>query len=163
MYRIRYYNQVIHPDRFSSRRFLGFLIVSLNWLRWKLETIVQGLVLRYLAQAGNVPDKDVKGLIRSFRLDVKAEEIEKERTSPLFDSPPEPPVSREERYVDARLPSVLEGAIAEKVTAPDRPFPLDNLIGQYGYNRRSKRHVHGRRFQFGGEDMFSPMGGEEKQ
>lgn len=157
MFRVRYYDDVIHPDHF--RGWLGFWIRVLNTIRWRLETLVQRLVLRYMAKTTNLPKERHAELSKVFDLDVAAERLEKQRTSPLFERlepPSTTPITRSERYVDGRQKSALDVAATVDKDLPVRPRRIDNMIAIYGGPGRDRHYGRGRQFQLG-EDAFEPL------
>ena len=140
MYRIRHYNQVAHPDMFRGT-WLGFLIRALNWARWKVELVVQRLVLEWLLRDTAANAITRKRVRRQFSLDVAQEALEKEQTSPLnpaasfVESLPEALPLRSERYVEGRANTSAAGH-----------QPLDRLIATHGFGVRLSRYARGRRF-----------------
>lgn len=144
LYLIRYYADEIHPDQFKGGGFRGLLIRGLNFLRWKLEAVVQRLVLRWLADHHAVPKTRVSELMRSFELDVAAENLQHELTSPLRIVDPLPTADRSERYERGGPKSVMDQALAEDLTLPSRPLPVDNLIASHMTSRAS-RYAKGHR------------------
>lgn len=155
MYNIRYYDEKIHPDHFKGG-LRGLVIRALNWVRWTLETVVQKLVLKELAKRGGLPRMKVKTLLDTFKLDVRAESLEKDQKSPLLEVE-EPPPPRAERYRQARPSKILE-MMRDDQGLPERPKPLDNLVGQYAFNSRAKHYARGRRFLTSDPDGdFEPL------
>jgi len=149
---------MIHPDHFKG--WLGWWIRLFNALRWKLETFVQRLVLRYMANQANLPREKRLEFRRVFELDVAAERLVKEQTSPnvqKIELPPQPGVTRADRYVDGAQRSALETAHAEENDQPIRPRRLNNMISAYGAPGREKKY--GRRyFTADPEGDFEPLG-----
>lgn len=92
MYRVRYYDRAFHPDYFRDG-YLGWCIRVLNNLRWKLEVMVQGLVVRYLSRGMGGEEK--KAVLKRFERDVAGERLEKVISSPLL-NPTIPPAVVEE-------------------------------------------------------------------
>jgi len=161
MYRIRYYDQVIHPDHFRGSA-LGWLIRALNSVRWWLETRVQLLVMRYLAKSGDLPRERLFEFRKVFDLDVEAERLEMKRTSPLvqgLEEPPAPPTTRSARYRRGSQVSALAEAHAVEngQEQPVRPRRLDNMIASYGAPGRERQYVHGRRYMADPEGDFEPL------
>ena len=160
MYRIRYYDQVIHPDHFQGKGALGWSIRVLNAIRWWIETLVQRLVLRHLAQDAALPKQRMAELRRVFDLDVAAERLERQQTSPLLErleTPKIPNVSRSERYADGRHKTALDVSVAVENDMPVRPTRLDRLIQSYGAPGREKHYGRGRRFTLADEDAFEAL------
>lgn len=165
MYRIRYYKEVIHPDHFKGSGWLGFLIIALNFVRWKLETLVQSLTLRWLAKRGGLPKSRVSEVLRAFELDCAQERLEKEQTSPrhVHAPPPDAP-PRADRYAPGRFSTALGDAVAaSRDQRPTRPQPLSDLLGKYGGGQvRAQRYIRGRAFQPGApQGEFEPLTEEE--
>lgn len=159
MFRIRYYSDVIHPDHFAGKGLLGAAIRALNWIRWKTETFVQRLVLRALSRDGALPKSRVEVLRKVFDMDVAAEKLEKERTSPLLEKaerPPSPPPTRSERYADGRQKSAVDVAVNVDKDLPVRPKRIDDMIKRYGAPGREKSYGRGRSFNLTG-DSFEPL------
>ena len=161
MYRIRHYDTVIHPDQFKRSGWLGVLIVSLNFLRWKLEVFIQWLVVHWTLKSGEVPKSQAKELLRTFGLDVRAEALQKDQTSPLH-QPVDmtPPPVRADRYIAGTPKSALDVTVANAKGLPERPKSLENLIGQYGFPIRAKKYAGGKRFTVS-EDSFEPLEGPD--
>jgi len=158
MFNIRHYDQVIHPHSFS-RGWRGRLIRALNWVRWRIEVLVQRLVVTYLAHEGGVPKAQVGVMTRLFGLDVRAERLECERTSPLL--PPPEVAPRGDRYVMSGCPNQALEQASEK-SAPLRPVSATEMIGKY-INSRAARYAHSRRFKIVNEDAFEPVGQASKE
>jgi hypothetical protein len=156
---VRYYDKIIHPDHFQG--FLGFWIRVLNSVRWRMEVLVQRLVLRYLAKEGALPKERRADMKRVFDLDVQAERLEKERTSPKtqkVEEPAFPPITRSERYADGRQTSAIDVAVAVENDFPVRPKRLNNLIASYGAPGREKHYAKGRMYTSGDPDGdFEPL------
>lgn len=152
MYRVRYYNQTFHPDHFRNGA-RGWFIVCLNWLRWRLETYVQRNVLKWLAKNGGIPAERMGALSRIFNLDVKAEILEKETTSPKtlkvdeYELPQFIP-TRAERYKDGAQRSALNDAKAEADAEglPNRPVSINDMAARYASQPRQRRYARGRKF-----------------
>lgn len=143
MFRIRYYDQFIHPDTFAGKGWRGLVIRMLNWVRWKLETAVQRRVLNlYMREIGDL--QKGKALRRILDLDVQAERLEKERTSPKqlpiedYEMPTEV-LERGSKYLDGAVKTKFE-------SGEDRPKPIDDLAERYGGTRRQVRYSRGRKF-----------------
>lgn len=158
MYRVRYYAEQIHPDYFRGGGALGWAIRALNYARWKLETVVQLLVLKFLAKRGGLPVEKTRGILQTFRLDVRAEQIEKEQTSPLREQM-EVVIPRSQKYEEGRsIKTALEDASVEEQGLPARPMPLDNLASMYGGDARAARYGKGKRHTLAAtEDNFEPV------
>ncbi len=159
MYRLRYYDQVIHPDHFTG--FSGWWIRVLNLVRWRLETVVQRLAMGYFAKHGGVPKTRQREMKKVFDLDVAAERLEKEQTSPLvqkIEQPASPPITRSERYADGSQRSAIDVAVAVEEDLPLRPKKIDNLIASYGGPGRERHYARGRRYTTGDpEGDFEPL------
>jgi hypothetical protein len=163
MYRIRHYAELIHPDHFKKSGWRGTFIVCLNWLRWKLEVFTQKQVVKWFAKWGQLPEAQESEILRTFKLDTQAEALLKEMTSPLHEVPPPPEVPRAERYADGAVKTALDVTVGENGSYPMRPKSLENLIGQYGFNARSRRYAHAKRFQVADPDGdFVPVEPEKK-
>lgn len=145
MFNVRYYEQVIHPDHFRRGGGLGLSIRVLNWLRWKLETAVQFLVLHFLARKGALPATKVRNLVDNFRADVAAEKVVKLQTSPDVVRDEAPLGQRADKYAAGAFASVMEDARVEDENLPTRPQPIDDLIARLGHETRSKRYSRGHR------------------
>lgn len=148
MYRVRYYDQLIHPDSFKASGWRGALIVALNWVRWQIETFIQKQVLLFYIEKGELPKERKGSLLDTFRVDVQAERLQKEATSPLREPMPDlaqPSRGREGRYEEGTKSTALD-AWAKEEGLPDRPKSLTNLIGMYAPNIRAKKYARGRRF-----------------
>lgn len=160
MYRVRYYDQLIHPDHFKGSGLRGVFVVVLNWIRWKLETLVQKSVLKWLASNGSLPESQVKEYLRTFSLDVKAEALEKEQTSPLHEKVEQSgvqPIVRADRYEAGSVKSALASETSGS-DVPKRPMRLDNLIASYGMDTRAKKYTKGFKFQVSDpEGDFEPL------
>lgn len=159
MYRVRYYDRMIHPDHFRGLR--GWYVRALNWVRWKLETYVQKQVLKYLAATGELPAERRGELLRAFRLDVKAEKLQKEQTSPLHEPVEqeiaETPRTRAERYAEGAVRTKLDALDPEEDGRPQRPQRLDDLIGRYAFSNRAKKYARGRAYLADPEGNFEPV------
>ena len=159
MFRIRYYDQVIHPDHFKG--WLGFWVRLVNAIRWKLEVLVQRMVMRYLVSEGGLPQGRRVDMRRMFALDVAAEKLERDRTSPRIaqvEPPPRPaPAPRAARYQAGTQQSALETAHAIENEQPVRPRRLDNMIASYGAPGREKNYGYGRRYMADPEGDFEPL------
>lgn len=154
MFRIRHYDRFIHPDMFRDGTWRGRMIRLLNWLRWKLETFNQKLVLRHLL-ARNAVDREREGeVLRKFRTDVKDERVRKDLTSPLA-----PVVSAEEMSM-AMGPTAV-GTLLHQAMANGqgllRPEPIDALANRYGRNDRSRRYARGKLHMVSTDDAFEPV------
>jgi hypothetical protein len=146
MYRVRHYGQLIHPDNFNVGA-LGFAIRSLNWVRWKLETFNQRLVLRYMVQDQVIDETRKKSIYKKFGIDVKAEKVEKELTSPTLQAETEPVEMhlRAERYRQGGHAHAADKAVEEVAEAPPvRPFSLDELASRMTATGRAKRYIRDR-------------------
>jgi hypothetical protein len=154
MFRIRYYDQVMHPDHFKG--FLGGVIRALNFIRWRLETLIQLLVLRYLSNEGALPKAKRVELRRMFDLDVSAEKLEKEQTSPLVPKVERNEAPRAERYQAGAQTTAFDVAHAVENDLPARPKKMDNMIAAYG-GGRERSYSRGRRFTADPEGDFEPM------
>lgn len=157
MFKLRFYDQTFHPDQFKGAGFRGWVIRVLNWVRWQLETVVQRTVLRHLSRVGHLSPMRAREMDRAFDLDVAAERLEKERTSPLYPSTQSPeareaPTARSERYAAGAQRSALDAVTEPPTDAQGRGRRLDNLVGQYGADMRAKRYAHGRRYLVGDPD-----------
>ena len=161
MFRIRYYDKMLHPDHFK-RGLLGRCIISLNWVRWKLETFIQRLVLKFLARHDGVSKTEESRFREIFLLDVEAEALQKKQTSPLL------PLRRDEetqprasRYEGGRFKHLAENTIAteENEQLPNRPIPIDDLIARHGVAPpRARRYAKGRvRFTMREEGDFESV------
>lgn len=145
LYYIRYYAEMIHPDRFKGSM-LGLLIRGINFTRWKLETAVQRLVLRWMLKHHAVDAARAEELKRGFELDVAAENLEMAQTSPLRLEEQRMAAARAERYAQGGGPgAVLDQAMHEEMQLPARPMPPQNLIAAFGGAQRTSRYVKGHR------------------
>lgn len=159
MFRIRHYSEFIHPDQFKGKGALGLRIRLLNWFRWKLETYVHKLVVLALAREARLPKPRVKELLRSFSIDVKAEAVEKEATSPLYPGSARvfEEMPRARRYAEPERRETLAENVAEKsAQAPLRPQSLENLVGMYAAKGRHQRYTGNRRAVVD-VDTFEPL------
>ena len=153
MYRVRFYQDLFHPDHFRKGA-RGLRIRALNWIRWKLETYVQKQVTRYFAEQGDLSAHAASELMRSFSLDVRAEELEKDRTSPLHVRPEMPESARSERYVSSGIVAAVDDEAPVKI----RPESLSNLIGQYAFPLRARKYAHGNKYRTTApDDNFEPL------
>ena len=163
MYTIRYYSQQFHPDHFRCGGALGKTIRVLNWFRWKLETAIQRLVLRFFLKSGELPAKDAVSIRKLFELDVRKEILEKEQTSPLFPSTIEDEAMRQlaarsDRYAEGRAPSALESVRKEEGGLPVRPSSFLDLASRYGSPPRQRRYARGHKHNVGDPDGdFIPL------
>lgn len=159
MFRLRSYDQFIHPDHFKNKGALGLYIRALNWVRWKLETYIQKQVVIAMAREAQLPKPRVRELLHAFSVDVKAEAVEKEATSPLHPGlrRAHEEMPRASRYAEpAREPSLME-SVAENVhQAPLRPQSLENLVGMYAVQGRHQRYTGNRR-RVVDVDQFEPL------
>ena len=160
MFRVRFYDQTFHPDRFNVG-FWGLVIRSLNWLRWRLEVYVQKLVLGYISKTGAVPSDRAHQLRKMFDLDDRAERLEKERTSPKI-QPVEVPIVdaplRADKYAGGAQSSLIDQVVEAETGVPQRPTKLDNLIGMYAPALRAKSYARGRHYTTGDpEGDFEPV------
>lgn len=125
MYEIRSYDQVLHPDLFKGGGVLGLVIRALNFVRWKLEVLIQYLVIRYGLRKESADGHRTKAVCESFWYDVRQESAEFVAKSPLrsFDLP---------HSVDSSTGGV-EVVRADHGPASDMPGrPIDLLISRYG-------------------------------
>lgn len=158
MFRVRYYDQAIHPDQFHG--WLGFWIRALNFIRWRLETFVQRLVLRYMSNQASIPKEKRFEFRRVFDLDIAAERLQKEQTSPKtqrIELPQVPNAQRSDRYANGRQKTAVEEAVADANDAPLRPKRMDNMIASYAAPDRSKRYGKSRSFTADPEGDFEPL------
>ena len=145
LYYVRYYAEMIHPDRFKGSA-LGLLIRGVNFMRWKLETAVQRLVLRWMLKHHAVDAERAEQLKRGFELDVAAENLEMTQTSPLRLEEQRMAAARAERYsVGAGPVAVMEQAMRDEMQLPARPVPPQNLIAAFGGAPRTARYAKGQR------------------
>lgn len=159
MFRVRHYDQTIHPDHFQ-KGVLGRWIRVLNWCRWKLEVYIQRLTIKYLSREGALPKERVKSLMRTFDVDVRAEQVERLQTSPSLGGVEIPLIARADAYRKGAGRSVLDQAKveADKDILPIRPQSIDALAARYAHESRSKRYARGKRFSVGDEDGdFEPV------
>jgi len=150
VYHIRYYEKRIHPDALKGA--LGFFVFVLNWIRWKLEVLVQSLMLRYLVKVGGIPrDKEIQ-LRRMFSMDVQAEKLDMARTSPNNSIIQEdfPTIERTD-HSEGRFGNALTSVDdeSEKETTVNRPGSIQDMISRYsapkrvrGYASRHEYFVH---------------------
>jgi len=159
MYHIRNYDALVHPGQFSAG-VLGNSIKFLNYLRWKLEVFIQYLVIKYLAKNALLPKDQVSSVTERFRLDVKAEALEKEATSPSFVGITSLSSERLNRYQEgSNISNVIEAAIHDKDILPSgyRPEPADQMIARY-MDPRTSRYARGRRRTLVADsDNFEPV------
>lgn len=164
MYRVRFYDHAFHPDEFKQGGLLGVTIVVLNWLRWRLETFTQRLVLRFLTKRGGLPRERESALRRIFDLDVRAERLAKEQTSPLNQPVAEDvdllrATSRAERYAVGGFARGIEQAHVAEGGLPVRPTGLHDLASRYGSPPRQRRYARGHLYNVGSPDGdFEPVG-----
>lgn len=158
LYYVRYYADMIHPDRFKGSA-RGLLIRGLNFMRWKLETAVQRLVLRWMLDHHAVDAQRGTELKRSFELDVAAENLEMAQTSPLRAEEVRMTAARAERYaMGGGLVSTMDAALKENMELPKRPMPPQNLIAAFGGEPRTSRYAKGhRRTLQADESHFEPV------
>ncbi len=159
MFRVRHYDQFIHPDQFKGKGALGLVIRTLNWFRWKLETYIQKLVVIALAREAAVPKPRIRELLRSFAIDVKAEAVEKEATSPLYPGTHrvQEEMPRATRYAQPeRNKALAENVADETAKAPLRPQSLEQLVGMYAVRGRHQRYI-GNRQRVVDVDTFEPL------
>jgi hypothetical protein len=136
---------MIHPDRFKGSA-LGLLIRGVNFMRWKLETAVQRLVLRWMLKHHAVDAARAEQLKRGFELDVAAERLEMTQTSPLRLEEQRMAGARAERYAGGAGPvAVMEQAMRDEMQLPARPVSPQNLIAAFGGAQRTARYVKGQR------------------
>lgn len=144
MYRIRYYDRMFHPDVISKKGFLGRSIHVLNFLRWKLETFVQYLVLKYMTKEETSLNPDERrSALDMFRLSVEQEKLHKKATSPLIALPSDK-VAKAFTVDGVRCDAIKEQnerLLGDRV--PHRPKPIDELAARYANNTRSKRYARG--------------------
>lgn len=149
----------MHPDTFRDGRWRGACIVALNWVRWKLETFIQLLVLRFFSDVAKMPEEKSRIIERMFRADVVAEEAEMLKTSPLMptreETFPEPRARRYEAGRKGVLDTFMEEAAGTEL--PNRPVPLSELAARLGGDPRARRYSKGHRWTVAavGED-FEP-------
>jgi hypothetical protein len=156
MFRIRHYDRYIHPDYFRHG-WLGRFIRLLNWIRWKLETFNQRLVLRYLCAESAVGKTRSGELLKKFQVDVRDEKIRKELTSPLA------PVVTQEEMMLAETPTGAGTFLhQEQANGLLRPEPIDALAARYGGNERSRRYARGKLFMVAGTE-FDPVEPEQNK
>lgn len=168
MFRVRHYDQMIHPDHFRGSGFLGWAIVCLNWTRWRLEVFVQRLVVRWLAKNGALPKGRVKELLKAFDVDAAAERLQKEQTSPTLhheveESYEQVVATRAMRYAEG-TPKTITAATDQQNGLPVRGQPLNELIGKFAFPIRAKKYSRGHRFHVANPDGdFEPMSPEESK
>lgn len=156
MYRIRYYQSEYHPKVFKTG-LLGRTIQYLNWLRWKLEVLIQYMVMRYLCRLSSVSEEQRRLFSQAFKADVLEEQSRKVREEVLSDEA----ASRSRMYSEGRFASKFDRAHEELTTAEQpqdvRPGDISDLAARYGHNTRSKRYARGRlRFSVGEAGEFEP-------
>lgn len=171
MYRVRYYGEMYHPDNFN-RGVLGAAIRGLNWARWKLETLNQRLVLKYMLREQPFDEAKKKTLVKKFFLDVEQEKLDKEVTSPKLgpELPPEVHM-RAERYQRRGHAKATDQAVQEEQhggqAAPlMRPIPIDGLASRMMAQGRARRYTRDRAHPLVIETDFEAVaperiGGEE--
>jgi hypothetical protein len=172
MYRVRYYGELIHPDNFN-KGILGTAIRGLNWVRWKLETFNQRLVLKYMMGEQPIDESKKDSIVKRFILDVEAEKLQKELTSPALvpEVTPEQIHLRAERYQTRGHAKAADQAVQVEQEAmgtvlPVRPVPIDNLLARLTAQGRAKRYTRSRTNPLSMEADFEPVaperiGGEE--
>lgn len=129
MFQVRYYSEVFHPSRFKAG-LLGLAIRVLNWLRWRLEVMVQRLVLKYFTRENYRPElrKEVETrLLKKFRIDDNFERF-KAQLEPnhnlLFSEDGQPPTLDDE---------VTQQPLGYK--------DIGAMISRYGNKTRAKRYA----------------------
>jgi hypothetical protein len=153
MYRVRHYDLLIHPARFKGAGWRGVAVRALNWVRWKLEVLVQRFVVSVLASRGGFSSEEKQGVLRAFHADVRLEQLEKERAE--VEAPPQV-TERADRYLST-FRSELEKEASEDTT-PQRPVPLDDLASRYAQAPRARRYARGRRYTVTNDsDDFEPL------
>ena len=130
MWHIRYYDKTFFPARF--RGLLGVVIRVLNWIRWRLEVVVQRLVLEYLLREGGAPSAKAVSAREAFAVDVAAERLEEMRSHlPQVDTPLPP-----------REDPIREYESGDEL--PVRPTAITNLVNAYS-SGRAAAYVKGKR------------------
>jgi len=153
MYRVRHYDLLIHPAKFKGAGWKGVMVRALNWIRWKLEILVQRLVVDILASRGGFSREEKRGVLEAFRADVELERIEKARTE-VVTSPETETSDRADRYL-ASFREELEREVGRAL--PTRPVPLDDLASRYAQAPRARRYARGRKYTVNDETDFEPM------
>ena len=122
---IRLYERVYSPSHFVG--LLGFVIRSLNVLRYYVELLVQRLVLKYEVAKQVQPALRAQresGLVKRFWLDDQ-----KERLS-----------LREEQV--AEVQPLVETSLETGKAVPTRAVTAEFMIARYSPGGRSKRYAH---------------------
>lgn len=131
MYEVRSYDQVLHPDLFKGGGVLGLTIRALNFVRWKLEVLVQYLVILYGLRVENFSPAVRKKVLEGFWYDVEREKLAHTETSPLraFDLP---------KPADSDMSAKDEGTAV--VTTDDKPGEdIMELVKLFGPRKRGQR------------------------
>jgi hypothetical protein len=162
VYRVRHYDQLMHPDEFKAG-WRGLVIRSLNWVRWKLEVFIQLLVIKYIADASGMAKERTGVVTQMFKLDVQAEQLEKERTSPNFPEMIEIQTPRSDKYVvGGSVRSSVREAEQPRDGLPTRPMPANEMIARY-MNPKMAKYARGRNYTMGAdENDFDVVIREEK-
>lgn len=132
MYEVRSYDQVLHPDLFKGGGVLGLAIRVLNFLRWKLEVLVQYLVILYGVRVENFSPAVRKKVLDAFWYDVEKEKLAHTETSPLraFDLP-----KPADSYISAN-----DGSATPVVTPDDKPGEdIMELVKLFAPRKRGQR------------------------
>lgn len=132
-----------HPSSFRGKGWRGLAIRFLNWIRYRIETLVQYLVLSssFEDENGKVDEKAKLNAQSEFRVAVERERLYSRLQDPaLATGVPSSPVdsgvlSREGRYVTRR---------GEKFVYEEeelvRPVPIDTLVSRLGSHGRDKKY-----------------------
>lgn len=154
MYRIRYYDLVIHPDQLRSG-WLGRMIIGMNFLRWKIEVFVQYLVLKFLLKRSDASKPEMEQIVESFKLDVQAEKLDCKQTSPLLPKVKTVSSVDSSYFIGGSVGGSLERA-CEDSGLPKRPLPLNQMAARY-LGARAGRYSKGRHSTLIDEDHFEPV------
>jgi len=151
LYRVRYYGYQYHPDLFKMEGWRGTLVRILNWVRWRIEVVVIGLVLEILAKKASLMPEDVSQIRRTHRAQLKRDEAEKEENI--------------EPTVLATMLSERTEIDAEPLTQtePLRKTSVLSFFERQTAEGRSRRYTGGRSFRvYPNDDAFEPVDSNNK-
>jgi hypothetical protein len=139
MFRVRFYDRVFIPQSLTGR--LGRVIRAINWVRWKLEVVVQRLMVTYLADEAALLPEERKSVLAQFQVDVMEEKLQSIKVAA---PDPRPLISRGDKYGVASITTALAEASGQP-ELPSRPQPAGEMIARY-MNPKLVRYAKGRRF-----------------
>lgn len=154
VYEIRSYNETYHPDLFRGGGVLGFAIRVLNFLRWKLEVLVQYLALQYWMRQQNFSLKSRQKVLDVFKLDVIKEKVEFYERSPLR-APLLPPAPPPDTSSNSGAVVPTDGEMRDGWKVPGRD--MIHFIREFG--PKSRRRLN--RTHYTPLDMFDALPPEE--